>query len=51
MAQLRSTYGNGARFILFLCGYFESGYLGSEAAEGMDWVWEHRVDDLAAFGL
>lgn len=33
--------GNVAmRFILFLCGYFDSGYLGYEAAEGIDWVWE-----------
>ncbi len=36
---------------LFLCGYFDSGYLGYEAAEGIDWVWEHRIDDLAKFGL
>ena len=21
-------------------------YLGYEAAEGLDWVWEHRIDDL-----
>jgi len=51
MAQLRSTYGGAVRFNLFLCGYFDSGYLGYEAAEGIDWVWEHRIDDLAQFGL
>jgi len=51
MAQLRSTYGDRVRFNLFLCGYFDSGYLGYEAAEGIDWVWEHRIDDLASFGL
>ena len=45
--QLRHTFGNGVRFVLFLCGYFDSGYLGYEAAEGIDWVWEHRIDDLA----
>jgi type II restriction enzyme len=49
--QLRHIYGNGVRFILFLCGYFDSGYLGYEAAEGIDWVWEHRIDDLAQFGI
>jgi hypothetical protein len=49
--QLRYTYGDQIQFILFLCGYFDSGYLGYEAAEGIDWVWEHRIDDLAAFGL
>lgn len=51
MAQLRSTYGQTIRFGLFLCGYFDSGYLGYEAAEGIDWVWEHRIDDLAQYGL
>ncbi len=51
MNQLRRTYGRNVRYILFLCGYFDSGYLGYEAAEGIDWVWEHRVDDLGKFGL
>jgi len=51
MGQLRHTYGNEVRYILFLCGYFDSGYLGYEAAERIDWVWEHRIDDLAEFGL
>jgi hypothetical protein len=51
MSQLRSTYGNKVQFNLFLCGYFDSGYLGYEAAEGIDWVWEHRIDDLAKFGI
>jgi XamI restriction endonuclease len=51
MAQLRSTYGKAVRFNLFLCGYFDTGYLGYEAAEGIDWVWEHRIDDLALFGV
>lgn len=44
--QLRSTYGKDIEFILFLCGYFDSGYLGYEAAEGIDWVWEHRIEDF-----
>jgi type II restriction enzyme len=51
MAQLRSTYGHTIRFCLFLCGYFDSGYLGYEAAEGIDWVWEHRIDDLSQYGI
>lgn len=49
--QLKSTYGAEIKFILFLCGYFDSGYLGYEAAEGIDWVWEHRIDDFAEFNL
>jgi len=51
MTQLHSTYGKKVQFNLFLCGYFDSGYLGYEAAEGIDWVWEHRIDDLALFGI
>ena len=51
IGQLRKTYGPRIQYILFLCGYFDSGYLGYEAAEGIDWVWEHRIDDLAKFGL
>ena len=51
ISQLRRTYGPRIQFILFLCGYFDSGYLGYEAAEGIDWIWEHRIDDLKKFGL
>ncbi len=51
MSQLRKTYGQDVSFNLFLCGYFDSGYLGYEAAEGIDWIWEHRIDDLAELGL
>ena len=51
ISQLRRKHGASVRFILFLCGYFDSGYLGYEAAEGIDWVWEHRIDDLEGFGL
>lgn len=49
--QLQETYGTSVTFVLFLCGYFGSDYLGYEAAEGIDWVWEHRIDDLAKLGL
>jgi len=49
--QLQATYGATVAFVLFLCGYFGSDYLGYEAAEGLDWVWEHRIDDLARLGL
>jgi hypothetical protein len=40
-----------ARFILFLCGYFDAGYLGYSANEGMDWIWEHRMSDMDKLGL
>ena len=49
IAQLRGTYGKKLHFVLFLCGYFDSGYLGYEAAEGIDWIWEHEINDLAYF--
>ena len=51
VAQLRKTYGEKLVFILFLCGYFDSGYLGYEAAEGIDWVWEHRIGDFMELGI
>lgn len=49
--QLRSTYGKDMKLILFLCGYFDTGYLGYEAAEGLDWIWEHRISDMEHLGL
>ena len=49
--QLTSTYKKSVRFILFLCGYFDQNYLAYEAAAGIDWVWEHRPEDLLKFGL
>ncbi|MDA8078937.1 MAG: XamI family restriction endonuclease [Nitrospiraceae bacterium] len=44
--QLKERYGSDVLFVLLLCGYFEPGYLGYEASEGIDWIWEHRLDDL-----
>lgn len=49
--QLRNTYGSNVSYSLFLCGYFDSGYLGYEAAEGIDWIWEHRINDLEKLGI
>lgn len=49
--QLQDTYGSDVSLVLFLCGYFGSDYLGYEAAEGLDWVWEHRIEDLLELGL
>lgn len=51
IGQLRRRYGDAVQYVLFLCGYFDSGYLGYEAAEGIDWVWEHRMSELKEFGL
>jgi hypothetical protein len=49
--QLREKYGSKTQLILFLRGYFDAGYLGYEAAEGLDWVWEHRIEDLRQAGI
>jgi hypothetical protein len=51
LTQLKRTYGSKVSFILFLCGYFDAGYLGYEASEGIDWVWEHRIEDFIEFGV
>lgn len=51
MHQLCGTYGDHVEYVLFLCGYFDGGYLGYEATEGIDWVWEHRLADLEQLGL
>lgn len=51
VAQLSELYHHDVRFNLFLCGYFGKAYLKYEAAAGIDWVWEHRIDDLELFGL
>jgi len=50
--QLQERFGKeDGRLVLFLCGYFNAGYLGYEAAEGIDWIWEHRVDDILELGI
>jgi hypothetical protein len=51
MHQLKTALGPHVEYILFLCGYFDSGYLGYEAAEGIDWIWEHRIEDFEKLGL
>ena len=51
MHQLKGFFGPGVEYLLFLCGYFDAGYLGYEAAEGIDWIWEHRIGDLDGLGI
>jgi hypothetical protein len=51
MHQLKAAYGPQVEYLLFLCGYFDSGYLGYEAAEGIDWIWEHRIEDFEQLGI
>lgn len=51
MTHLRARYGSAVEYILLLGGYFDAGYLSYEARHGIDWVWEHRLDDLALLKL
>ncbi len=51
ISQLKGSYGESICYLVFLCGYFDSGYLGYEAADGIDWVWEHRMNDFDQLGL
>lgn len=46
---LKRTYSNNAVFLLQLFGYFNRPYLGFEASAGIDWAWDHRLDDLARY--
>lgn len=47
MSKLDATYGPGIPYASLLYGYFGSGYMGCEAAEEIDWVWGHCLEDLA----
>jgi hypothetical protein len=49
--NLQAAFGEDVEYVLFLCGYFDVGYLGYEVEAGMDFVWEHRPDDLLRVGL
>jgi len=49
--QLQERFGSDVVYALFLCGYFGEGYLAYEADSGMDFIWEHRSDDLLQLGL
>ncbi len=51
IAPLQQAYGTDVELILFLCGDFDSEYLGYETAEGIDWMWEHRITDLDPLGI
>ena len=51
LRHLRATYGDSVQYVLLLGGYFGPPYLNYEAAAGIDWVWEHRLDDLVLCGV
>lgn len=45
--DLKRTYRDDVTMLLQLFGYFDLGYLAYEAGAGIDWAWDHRLDDLA----
>jgi len=46
------AHGESVVMLLQLFGYFDRNYLGFEAAAGIDWAWDHRLEDLDEyFGL
>lgn len=49
--QLQKTYSESVQYLLVLCGYFDMGYLSYEADSGIDWIWEHRLEDLTLLGI
>jgi hypothetical protein len=51
ISQLQKTLGKDVCYILFLCGYFNGTYLVYEAQDGIDWVWEHRIEDFEQLGI
>ena len=51
ISQLKDTFGNDVCYVVFLCGYFDAGYLGYEAQDGIDWIWEHRIGDFEQLGI
>jgi hypothetical protein len=46
---LRRSHGDKVVFLLQLFGYFDRGYLGFEASAGIDWAWDHRLDDFLPY--
>lgn len=47
---IEMTYGESVRYVLMLGGTYDAGCFGMLAAEGIDWVWQHRVGDLEQLG-
>lgn len=44
--NLTNYHGSNVIYLLLLCGYFDVNYLEYEKHSGIDWVWEHRIEDL-----
>lgn len=49
--QIMEEYGDQVQYLLFLGGYFDERYLQYMSSEGMDWLWEHKQEDLEKLNL
>jgi len=43
---LEMTYGETVRYALMLGAHYDTGCLGTLAAEGIDWLWQHRPSEF-----
>jgi hypothetical protein len=43
------AHGDKVLMLLQLFGYFDRTYLGFEASAGIDWAWDHRLEDLEEY--
>lgn len=46
---VRREHGSDAVFLLQLFGYFNEGYFRFEASAGIDWAWDHRIEDFGEY--
>ena len=51
LRDLRMTYGDGIPYALMMSGHVGTDHLGMQAAESLDWVWQHRLTDLGRLGV
>jgi hypothetical protein len=51
ISRFRLAYGEDVPIVLALWGHVDAGYLGCQAAEGVDWVWAHRLSDFTECGI
>lgn len=51
LTRLSSTSASGFQFVLFLGGYIAEPDRRLLEQRNIDWIWEHRIDDLAELGL
>jgi XamI restriction endonuclease len=48
-AALHRAHGDAVVMLLQLFGYFDRTYLAFESSAGLDWAWDHRLDDLKPY--